>query len=159
MGFAKEFKEFALKGNVMDMAIGIIIGGAFGLIVKALIADIVMPIVGIAGNADFGNMYVPLTSGAKESIAAAAAAADPPVSVLPLEAARGLGPVLAYGDFITVLINFLILAFAIFMMVKVMNASKKRFEKEQEDAPAAPEAPAADVVLLTEIRDLMKAKA
>ena len=159
MGFAKEFREFALKGNVMDMAVGIIIGGAFGLIVKSFIDDVVMPVVGIAGKADFSNMYIPLTSGAKEKIAEAAAAATPPVEVLPIAEARGLGPVLAYGNFITVAINFIILAFAVFIMVKMMNNAKKRFEQEQEAAPAPPPAPAEDVVLLTEIRDLLKANA
>lgn len=158
MGIVKEFKEFALKGNVMDMAVGIIIGGAFGLIVKSFIADVIMPIVGIAGKADFSNLYIPLTEGAKEKIAQAAAAADPSVAVLPIEQARALGPVLAYGNFITVLINFLILAFAIFMMIKLMNNARKKFEKEQEAAPAPEPGPAADVVLLTEIRDLLQAQ-
>ena len=155
MGFIKEFKEFALKGNVMDMAVGIIIGGAFGLIVKAFIADIVMPIVGIAGKADFSNLYIPLNSATKEAIAAKAAEAG--VSVLPIADAKSLGSVLAWGDFVTVAINFLILAFAIFVMVKVMNSAKSKMEKEAEAAP--PPAPPEDLVVLQEIRDLLKQKA
>ncbi len=154
MGLVKEFKEFALKGNVMDMAVGIIIGGAFGLIIKSFIADVIMPIVGIAGKADFSNLYIPLNSSAKEAIAAKAAELG--TTVLPIDEARGLGPVLAYGNFITVAINFLILAFAIFVMIKMMNSARKRFEEEQEAAP--PPAPAADIVLLEEIRDLLKAQ-
>lgn len=157
MGFVKEFREFALKGNVMDMAVGIIIGGAFGIIVKSMIDDVVMPIVGIAWKADFSNMYLPLTSAASEAIKTKAAAES--VSALSLADARTLGPVLAYGNFVTVLINFIILALAIFVMIKAMNSAKKRFEKEQAAAPAAPPAPPADVVVLTEIRDLLKARA
>ena len=153
MGLMKEFREFALKGNVMDMAVGIIIGGAFGVIVKSMIDDVVMPIVGIAGKADFSNMYIPLTASAGDSIDAAAATKG--VAVLPLAEARGFGPVLAYGNFITVIINFVILAFAIFMMIKVMNTARKRFEKEQAAEAAAPATPPADVLLLTEIRDLL----
>mgnify|MGYP001475718887 CR=1 FL=1 len=153
MGLMKEFREFALKGNVMDMAVGIIIGGAFGIIVKSMIDDVVMPIVGIAGKADFSNMYIPLTQAAADGIEAAETAGG--ITTLPLADARAFGPVLAYGSFITVVINFIILAFAIFMMVKVMNTARKKFEREQAAAPAAPAAPPADVVLLTEIRDLL----
>ncbi len=153
MGLLKEFREFAVKGNMVDMAVGIIIGGAFGIIVKSVIADLIMPIVGIAGNADFSNMYLPLTSGASEKIEAAIAASDPAVTTLAIDQARELGPILAYGNFITVAINFIILAAAVFIMVKVINTAKKKFEAEQEAAP--PAAPAADVVLLTEIRDLL----
>tara|TARA_R110002111_G_scaffold131982_1_gene197528 strand:- start:572 stop:1033 length:462 start_codon:yes stop_codon:yes gene_type:complete len=151
MGFIKEFKDFAVKGNVMDMAIGIIIGGAFGLIIKSAIADLIMPVVGIAGNADFSNMYIGLTEKARTGIAAYAEANN---GVMPLDEARELGPIFAWGNFSTVLINFLILAFVIFMMVKMMNKAKANFEKEQEASP--PPAPAADVVLLSEIRDLLK---
>jgi len=157
MGFVKEFREFALKGNVMDMAVGIIIGGAFGIIVKSMISDVVMPIVGIAGKADFSNLYLPMTSETAEKIEAAAAVADPPVGVLPLADARALGSVFAYGNFITEIINFTILAFAIFVMIKMMNTAKKRFEREQAAAP--PAAPSAEVVLLGEIRDLLRARA
>ncbi len=156
MGLLKDFREFAVKGNMIDMAVGIIIGGAFGIIVKSVISDLVMPVVGIFGKADFSNLYLPLTSGAREAIAAELMA-DPTKTAIALDRARELGPVLAYGNFITVAINFLILAAAVFMMVKAINTAKKQFEKEQE--AAAPKAPPADVVLLTEIRDLLKQQA
>ncbi len=155
MGLFKEFREFAVKGNMIDMAVGIIIGGAFGIIVKSVIDDVIMPVVGIAGKADFSNLYIPLTPATAEKIDAAEQAQG--VTVLALDAAREFGPVLAYGNFITVLINFLILAAAVFMMVKAINTAKKQFEKEQEEA--APKAPPEDVVLLTEIRDLLKQQA
>ncbi len=148
MRFFKEFRDFAMRGNVVDMAVGIIIGAAFGGIVNSLIKDVVMPVIGLAGNVDFSNQYIPLSS--KVSDAAAAAP-------LTLEQARAHGPVLAWGNFITVLINFIILAFAIFLVIKAMNTAKKRFEKRE--AAAAVAAPPADVVLLTEIRDLLKAQA
>ncbi|MDF1809947.1 MAG: large conductance mechanosensitive channel protein MscL [Phycisphaerales bacterium] len=147
MGFIKEFKDFAVKGNVMDMAVGIIIGAAFGTIIKSAIDDVIMPLVGsVVGDVDFTNIYIPLS----EAVTAAKEA-NPS---LPLAEAKDLGSVLAIGNFITILINFLILAFVIFMMVKMMNKAKANFEKEQEAAP--PAAPAADVVLLGEIRDLLK---
>lgn len=150
MGMVKEFKEFALKGNMVDMAVGIIIGGAFGLIVKSLIDDVIMPLVGtIVGDVDFTNLYIPLSEEVKNAQEAAA-------NVLTLDEARGIGPVFAYGNFISILINFLILAFVIFIMVKMMNKAKKKFEAEKEAAP--PPAPPADVVLLGEIRDLLKEK-
>ena len=152
MGLVKEFKEFALKGNVMDMAVGVIIGAAFGGIVKSIIDDIVMPVVGIAGKADFSNMYFGLTEGARQKIAEATVG-----DVLPsLEEARKLGPVMAYGSFITVVVNFLILAACIFLMVKAMNTAKKKFEKEKAAGP--PPEPPADVKLLSEIRDLLKSR-
>ena len=151
MGMVKEFREFALKGNMMDMAVGIIIGGAFGVIIKSLIDDVIMPVVSIPGKVDFSNLYVPLSS----AVADANEAAGTPLS---LAAAREIGPVLAYGNFITVFINFLILAFAVFMVIKLMNNAKKRFEKEQAAEAAAPAVPPAEVVLLTEIRDAIKAK-
>jgi large conductance mechanosensitive channel len=142
MGMIKEFKEFAIKGNMVDMAVGIIIGGAFGLIIKSLIADVIMPLVGVVtgGEVDFSNLYIPLS--------------DSVAKGLSIDDARAAGPILAYGSFITIFINFLILAFVIFIMVKMMNKAKKNFEKEQEAAP--PKAPPADVVLLEEIRDLLK---
>lgn len=144
MGMVKEFKEFAIKGNMVDMAVGIIIGGAFGLIIKSLIDDVIMPLVGtiIGNNVDFTNLYIPLS--------------DAVAKGLPLSEARGLGPVFAYGNFISVLINFLILAFVIFIMVKMMNNARKKFEKQEEIKPDAPAVAPADVVLLTEIRDLLK---
>lgn len=133
-----EFKEFIAKGNVMDLAVGVIIGGAFGLIVKSLTDDVVMPIVGaIFGGFDFTDYFVPLASG---------------VTASTLEAAREQGAVLAYGSFITVALNFLILAWIIFLMVKAVN----RLRREQEEARTeTPPAPPPDIALLTEIRDLL----
>ena len=138
MAMLKEFKEFATKGNVMDLAVGVIIGAAFGKIVDSLVKDIVMPVIGaVIGNIDFSNMYVVLGS-------------------IPAGVANNLAdlqkagvPVLAYGNFITIVINFLLLAFVIFMMIKQVN----RLRKPEE---AAPEAPAEDIVLLREIRDSLK---
>lgn len=145
MGFIKEFREFALKGNVVDLAVGVIIGGAFGKIVTAMVDDIVMPLPASIGKTDFSNMYVGLTTPVRDAVLK-----DPNLS---LADARKVGPVLAYGDFITVTINFLILAFCIFLMVKAINMARARFEKQQAAVPAPP---AADVILLTEIRDLLK---
>ena len=138
----KEFQEFVSKGNVMDLAVGVIIGGAFGLIVSSLTDDIIMPIVGaIFGGIDFSNYFLPLSSN---------------VTAPTLAAAREQGAVLAYGSFITVIINFLILAWIIFLMVKAVNTMRRKLEKQKEEAPAAP--PPADVQLLTEIRDLLARK-
>lgn len=135
----KEFQEFIAKGNVMDLAVGVIIGGAFGLIVNSLVGDIIMPVVGaIFGGFDFSNYFLPLSSD---------------VTATTLEAAREQGAVFAYGSFITVVINFLILAWIIFLMVKAVNNMRKRLESEKAAEPAAP--PPADVQLLTEIRDLL----
>ncbi|MDK4740601.1 large conductance mechanosensitive channel protein MscL [Rhizobium sp. CB3171] len=135
-----EFKAFIARGNVMDLAVGVIIGGAFGGIVKSLVDDIIMPIVGaIFGGFDFSNYFVGLSSA---------------VNAPTLTAARAQGAVFAYGNFITVLINFLILAWIIFLMVKGVNTLRKQVErKEQKIEEAAP--PPADVQLLTEIRDLL----
>jgi len=131
----KEFKEFAFKGNVLDLAVGVIIAGAFGLIVSSLVNDIIMPIVGaVSGGLDFSNMFAPLASG---------------VTATTLAAAKEQGAVLAYGNFITTVVNFLIVAFILFMVVRAANKMKKK----EEEAPAAPPA---DVVLLTQIRDLLK---
>lgn len=133
-----EFKAFISKGNVMDLAVGVIIGGAFGLIVSSLVGDIIMPIVGaIFGGIDFSNYFIPLAGG---------------VTATTLDAAKEQGAVLAYGNFFTVLINFLILAWIIFLMVKGVNSLRAK-EAEQ---PSAPVAPPADIALLTEIRDLLK---
>jgi large conductance mechanosensitive channel len=140
MGMVKEFKEFALKGNVLDLAVAVIIGGAFGKIVASLIDDIIMPVVGLALNkVDFKNLYYPMGFTAPEKT--------------DLEAARKLGPVVAYGNFISITINFIILAFIIFLVVKAFNTAKKRFDKETP-APA-PAGPTAEQKLLTEIRDLL----
>lgn len=153
MGFIKEFREFAMRGNMVDMAVGIIIGGAFGIIIKSLIDDVIMPIVGIAGKADFSNLYIALTPATAEAIEAEEQAQG--VRTLALAQAREMGPVLAWGNFVTVMINFLILALAVFMMIKAMNTAKRRFERQQEAAP--PTAPGQDIMLLSEIRDLLKA--
>ncbi len=136
----KDFKDFIMKGNVVDLAVAVIIGGAFGLIVKSLVNDIIMPIVGaIFGGVDFSNLFIPLSS---------------KVTATTLEAARKQGAVLAYGNFITVTINFLILAFIIFLMVRMIN----NMTKKKEEAPAEPPAPPKQEVLLEEIRDLLKNK-
>ena len=134
-----EFKEFIAKGNVMDLAVGVIIGGAFGKIVDSLVNDVIMPIVGaIFGGLDFTNYFIPLSSA---------------VTATSLDAAREQGAVFAYGSFLTVVINFLILAYIIFLMVKAVN----RLRAQEEPAPEAPAAPPADVQLLGEIRDLLAA--
>ncbi len=138
----KEFQEFIAKGNVMDLAVGVIIGAAFGKIVDSLVNDIIMPIIGaIFGGLDFNNYFVGLSSN---------------VTATTLAAAKEQGAVFAYGSFITVVLNFLILAWIIFLMVKAVNNMRKRLEKEAPPAPPAP--PAADVVLLGEIRDLLAKK-
>lgn len=139
----KEFQEFIAKGNVMDLAVGVIIGGAFGLIVSSLVDDIIMPIVGaIFGGFDFSNYFIALSSN---------------VTAQSLAAAREQGAVFAYGNFITVMINFLILAWIIFLMVKLVNNMRRRLEREKAVADVPP-APPADVQLLTEIRDLLARK-
>ncbi|MCL4222413.1 MAG: large conductance mechanosensitive channel protein MscL [Phycisphaerales bacterium] len=156
MGLMKEFREFAIKGNMVDMAVGIIIGAAFGGLVKSLVDDVVMPAVGMIWKADFTNLYIPLNAGVRAKMTEHAAAnAD---AVLPLAQARAAGAVLAYGNFITLFINFIILAFVIFMVVKMINRARKRFEHEQAAAPAAPPPTPEDVLLLREIRDSLKTR-
>lgn len=136
MGFFSEFKEFAVKGNVMDLAVGVIIGGAFGKIVDSVVGDLIMPLVSkIFGGLDFSNYYVGLAGQA---------------AGLTLAEAKKTGAVFAYGSFITVALNFTVLAFIIFMMVKQMNRLKS--EAPAAPPPATPE----DVVLLREIRDSLK---
>ncbi|RST87092.1 large conductance mechanosensitive channel protein MscL [Aquibium carbonis] len=136
----KEFQEFISKGNVIDLAVGVIIGGAFGLIVKSLTDDIIMPIVGaIFGGVDFSNYFLPLASG---------------VTATTLDAAREQGAVFAYGSFITVVINFMILAWIIFIMIKAVNRMRRTMEKPKA-TPDQPAPPPADILLLTEIRDLL----
>lgn len=152
MALVKEFREFALKGNVIDLAVGVIIGAAFGKIVTSIIEDMIMPIVGLAGNVDFSNLYFGLNEKVRAAVDAAAKAGTP----LGLADARKIGPVLAYGNFITTTLNFAILAFCIFMVVKAFNTARKRFEKEQPAAAAA--APSLTESLLMEIRDSLKAK-
>ena len=137
MGFAAEFKEFAMKGSVVDLAVGVIIGGAFGKIVDSLVSDVIMPVVSkIFGGLDFANYFIPLSGQVATTLAEA----------------KKEGAVLAYGNFFTVAINFVILAFIIFMMVKAVN----RMKQQQAPAPAAPAAPAEDVLLLREIRDALR---
>ena len=131
----REFQEFIAKGNVMDLAVGIIIGGAFGLIVSSLVADIVMPIIGMAGSADFSNYFFPLSDA---------------VTATSLEEAKKQGPVFAYGNFITVVINFMIIAWCIFLLVKAVNRAMPKKETQ------APTGPAEEIVLLTQIRDELK---
>ncbi|MBN8719331.1 large conductance mechanosensitive channel [Hydrobacter penzbergensis] len=138
MGFVKEFKEFATKGNVMDLAVGVIIGAAFGKIVDSVVNDLIMPIVGIIFKADFSNLYVALS--------------DKITPGLTLAEAKKLGPVFAWGNFVTVVLNFIILAFVIFMLIKGMN----RLKRKEEAAPAAPPAPTTSEKLLTEIRDALR---
>lgn len=135
MSFASEFKEFALKGNVMDLAVGVIIGAAFGKIVDSLVADIIMPVISkIFGGLDFSNYFVPLAG----------------QTATTLVEAKKAGAVLAYGNFITVALNFVILAFVIFLMVKQINRLKRR-----NPEAAAPAAPPEEVVLLREIRNAL----
>jgi large conductance mechanosensitive channel len=141
MGMMQEFKEFAVKGNVMDLAVGVIIGGAFGKIVDSVVKDLIMPVVGaIFGNFDFSNLFVVLGNA-------------PAGTEMTLDGLKKAGvPVFAYGSFITVAVNFAILAFIIFIMVKQIN----RLKKDAPPAPAAPPATAEDVLLLREIRDSLK---
>ncbi len=135
MSIASEFKEFALKGNVMDLAVGVIIGGAFGKIIESVVGDLIMPVVSrIFGGLDFNNYFIPLAG----------------QTATTLVEAKKAGAVLAYGSFITIALNFIILAFIIFMMVKQMN----RLKRDQPPAPPAPTPE--DVVLLREIRDALK---
>lgn len=138
MGMMQEFKEFAMRGNVVDLAVGVVIGGAFGKIVDSLVKDIIMPIVGaMMGGADFKHLYVNLSGTAYET----------------LELAEKAGaPLIKYGAFINTMVDFLIIAFAIFMAVKVIN----KLKRAEEAAPAAPAPTPEDVVLLREIRDALK---
>jgi large conductance mechanosensitive channel len=135
-----EFKDFAMRGNVVDMAVGIVIGGAFGKIVSSFVKDVLMPPIGLAmGNVDFSNLFVNLSDVGHTTLAAAKEAG---------------APVLAYGSFMQTVVDFIIVAFAIFMVVKAMNSMKK----EEAVAPAAPPEPSAEETLLGEIRDLLKTR-
>ena len=142
MSFMSEFKQFAVKGNAMDLAVGVIIGAAFGKIVDSIVKDLIMPVVGaVFGGFDFSNLFIALDT-VPEGVAMTLAA---------LKEANV--PVFAYGNFLTILINFIILAFIVFMIVKQIN----RLKKEAPPAPpAAPAPPPEDVVLLREIRDALK---
>ncbi len=136
----KEFRDFAMKGNVVDLAIGVIIGAAFGKIVESMVGDIIMPIVSLPGSVDFTNMYLVL----KGTVAPGASLAE----------AKKQAVVIGWGNFITLVINFLIIAFVLFQVVKAMN----RLKKEEAAAPAPPPAPTAEQKLLGEIRDLLAVK-
>jgi large conductance mechanosensitive channel len=138
----EEFKKFALRGNVVDLAIGVIIGAAFGKIVDSIVGDLFMPIVGaITGGLDFSQYYVPLSGN---------------VTATALDEAKRQGAVVAWGNFVTITINFLIIAWILFLVVKAMNRMRVR-QDEKVDAAKAPEVPA-DVKLLSEIRDLLAAQ-
>ena len=142
MSMMGEFKKFAMKGNVVDLAVGVIIGGAFGRIVDSLVQDVIMPPISkLFGGLDFASYYVPLNG--------------QPYG-LPLAEAKKAGAVLAYGNFFTILLNFVILAFVIFQMVRLMNRMRSPFSKEEEAAAAAAAPPSEEVVLLREIRDALK---
>lgn len=133
----KEFKDFAMRGNVVDMAVGIIIGAAFGKIVSSLVADVIMPPIGLAlGGVDFSNLYIDLSGAGYATLALAEEAG---------------APLIKYGAFINVVLDFLIVAFAIFMVIKGLNKMKKK----EEEKPAEPPKPSAEEKLLTEIRDLL----
>ena len=137
----KEFREFAMRGNVVDMAVGIIIGAAFGAIVASFVGDVLMPVIGLAfGGMDFSNFFIVLKEGATPV---------PYPSVAAVKAAGGVA--LAYGVLINTLVNFLIVSFALFLVIKAMNATRR----QQAAAPAPPPAPSGEERLLTEIRDLL----
>lgn len=142
MTIIKEFKEFAIKGNVIDLAVGVIIGGAFGKIVDSVVADLIMPVVGLVfGKLDFSNLFLVLGN-------------VPAGTAMTLDALRKAGvPVFAYGNFLTVAVNFIILAFIIFMMIKQINRLKR---EAPAPAPATPAPEPEDIVLLREIRDSLK---
>jgi large conductance mechanosensitive channel len=138
MGMMQEFRTFAIKGNVVDLAVGVIIGGAFGKIVDSLVQDVIMPVVGkLVGGLDFSNYYIPLNHQGTQ---------------LALAEAKKAGAVLAYGNFLTILLNFLLLAFVIFQMVRIIN----KLRHEEPPAPATEPATPEDIVLLREIRDSLK---
>ena len=137
MSFTSEFREFAVKGNVMDLAVGVIIGGAFGKIVDSVVGDLIMPLIGkIFGGLDFNNYFIALSG----------------QTATTLVEAKKAGAVFAYGSFLTILLNFIILAFIIFLMVKQMN----RLKRESAPPPAPPAPTPEDVLLLREIRDSLR---
>ncbi|RMF73123.1 MAG: large-conductance mechanosensitive channel protein MscL [Planctomycetota bacterium] len=147
MGLLKEFRDFAMRGNVMDMAVGIIIGGAFGKIVSSLVNDVIMPPIGkLMGGVDFSNLKVVIQQAAPAVTNAAGEITSPATEEVAIR----------YGQFLNVTIDFLIVAFAIFMVIKVMNRAAEMMKKQEEAAP--PPAPPKQEVLLEEIRDLLKAK-
>jgi large conductance mechanosensitive channel len=138
----KEFRDFALRGNVVDMAVGVIIGAAFGKVISAMVENILMPPIGqVLGNVDFSDLFIDLSGAGHPTLAAAKEAG---------------AATLAYGIFINAAVNFAIIAFALFLVVKAMNTLKSRVEKQKAAEPPPP--PPADVVLLGEIRDLLRAR-
>ncbi|HCY61829.1 MAG TPA: large conductance mechanosensitive channel protein MscL [Oxalobacteraceae bacterium] len=138
MGMMKEFREFAVKGNVVDLAVAVIIGAAFGRIVDSVVQDLIMPLVGkVVGGLDFSNYYLPLNNQGTQ---------------LALTEAKKAGAVFAYGNFLTILLNFVILAFIIFLMVRLLNKARRT----TPPAPEAPVAPPEEIQLLREIRDSLK---
>lgn len=142
MSMLQEFKAFAVKGNVVDLAVAVIIGAAFGKIVESLVQDVIMPIVGkIFGGLDFSNYYLPLNNQSMQ---------------LPLAEAKKAGAVLAYGNFLTILINFIILAFIIFLMVHMINKARTLTLRKEAQAPVVEAPPSEDVLLLREIRDALR---
>jgi large conductance mechanosensitive channel len=148
MGMVKEFKEFAIKGNVVDLAVGVIIGAAFGNVVNSVVKDLVMPPIGkLTGGVNFADLFVNLNPGKKLPN-------GEPIISLAQATANGV-PVIAYGQFINVLINFAIVAFAVFLMVKGMN----RLRRQPEAVPSVPPPLSKQEILLTEIRDLLKTRA
>jgi large conductance mechanosensitive channel len=149
MGLIKEFKEFAVRGNVVDLAVGVIIGGAFGKIVTSLVQDVIMPPIGkVSGGANFADMFVILDH---------AKVGTNTVTTLAQAKAAGV-PVMAYGQFLQNVFDFLIVAACVFLMVKGINELRRRFDLQKEAAPATPPAPTPSESLLTEIRDLLKAR-
>lgn len=135
-----EFKKFALRGNVVDLAVGVIIGAAFGGIVQSMVNDVIMPVIGaVTGGLDFSNYFIPLSD---------------KVTAMSLVEAKKQGAVLAWGSFLTLVINFVIVAWVLFIVIRAMN----RMIKKEAEKPADPPAPSRDQVLLEEIRDLLKAK-
>lgn len=134
----KEFRDFAMKGNVVDLAVGVIIGAAFGAIVNSLVGDVIMPVIGaVTGGLDFSNYFIPLSKS---------------VTATNLADAKKQGAVLAYGSFITLTLNFIIIAFVLFIVIRLMNQVKR----QQQAAPALPPKPSREQELLAEIRDLLK---
>ena len=157
MGLLREFREFAVKGNVIDLAVGIIIGAAFTGIVNSLVNDVIMPPVGaVVGRVDFSDLAITLVSGDDSQTKAATPPAAIPAAPPPATATAAGAPVqIRYGRFLQAVFNFLIVAGAVFLLVKAINQARRRMERKAEENPTAPEVPA-DVRLLTEIRDELR---
>ncbi len=145
MSVLSEFKQFIARGNVIDMAVGIVVGAAFTAIVTSLVGDIINPIIGmLIGGLDFSNYYIDLSQGGYATLA---------------DAEKAGAPIIKYGAFINAVVKFMIVAFVVFMMVKQINRIKEQFEEKAADPADATVTPPADIQLLTEIRDLLKSKA